>query len=96
MILIRIVASCGQGAGRRCKCSNWLSQKQEPFHGPGGQGILIGRPLLNNLVESAERTFLAVKEVPVPEEGDNGLASSRNNVCFLQSLLPRSQTNPQA
>ena len=71
---------CGQlwpGCREEVKCSDWLSQKQEPFHGPEGQGILISRPLLNNLVESAERTFLAVKEVPVPEEGDNGLPSSK-------------------
>ena len=48
------------------KCSDWLSQKQEPTHGPWGQGVMIGRPLLNNLVESVEITFVVVKEVPVP------------------------------
>lgn len=79
-----------------CMCSDWLSQKQEPSQGPGGQGIMIGSPLLKNLVGSVERTFPPVKGVLVPEEGDKGMLGSRNNILSLPILLPMRQTNPQA
>lgn len=79
-----------------CMCSDWLSQKQEPSQGPGGQAIMIGSPLLKNLVGSVERTFPPVKGVLVPEEGDKGMLGSRNNILPLPILLPMRQTNPQA